>query len=116
MYLKELKKLSRENYIKMLIKNEDLTIKDFAQKINMPYTTLLSILNGSLGGASVDNVMKICEGLHITVEELQQNFNAADSGASLEADLIKIFRSLDPDYKDIAITQLRALLDYQNAK
>jgi len=108
--------LSRENYIKMLIKNDDLTIKDFAQKINMPYTTLLSILNGSLGGASIDNVMKICDGLHITIEELQQNFNAADSSASLEAELIKLFRTLNPDYKNVAITQLKALSDYQNTK
>lgn len=108
--------MSRENYIKMLIKNEDLTIKDFAQKINMPYTTLLSILNGSLGGASIDNVMKICEGLHITVEELQQNYTSEDLGASLESELIKLFRSLDQDYKNIAITQLRALSEYQNTK
>ncbi|WP_297429789.1 helix-turn-helix transcriptional regulator [Clostridium sp.] len=108
--------MSRENYIKMLIKSEDLTIKDFAQKINMPYTTLLSILNGSLGGASVDNVMKICEGLHITIEELQQNFNAADSNASLEAELIKLFRTLNSDNKNIAIVQIKALSEYQNSK
>lgn len=108
--------MSREDYIKMLIKNDDLTIKEFAQKINMPYTTLLSILKGSIGGASIDNVMKICEGLHITIEELQRNFNAADSNASLEAELIKLFRTLNSDNKNLAITQIKALSDYQNSK
>jgi transcriptional regulator with XRE-family HTH domain len=100
----------------MLIKNEDLTIKDFAKKINMPYTTLLSILNGSLGGASIDNVMKICKGLHITIEELQQNFNAADSDASLESELMKLFRTLNLDNKQIALLQIKTLSEYQNSK
>lgn len=107
--------MTRENYIKLLIKNDDLTIKDFAQKINMPYTTLLSILNGSLGGASIDNVIKICGGLHITIEELQKHINDTDSNISLEAEFIKVFRMLNDDYKKIAINQIKALAESQNS-
>ena len=49
--------MTREDYIKSLIKAQGYTLKAFAQEINMPYTTLLSILNGSIGGAAMDNVL-----------------------------------------------------------
>ncbi len=62
--------INREEYIKNLIKKRGLTAKDFAKEIDMPYTTLLSILNRSIGGASVDNVIKICNGLNIKVDDL----------------------------------------------
>lgn len=62
--------MKREEYIKSLIKEKGYTIKDFAKKIGMPYSTLLSILNNSVGGAALDNVFKICNALDITVDEL----------------------------------------------
>lgn len=64
--------MTREEYIKELIQQHNLTIKSFAQQINIPYTTLLSILKNGLGGAAVDNVIKICRGLDITIEDLQK--------------------------------------------
>lgn len=64
--------LTREIYLKNLIKNNGFTIKDFAQKIDMPYSTLLTMLNeGKIGNAAVDNVIKICKGLDITIQDLQ---------------------------------------------
>lgn len=63
--------MTREEYIKTLIKKQGMTMKSFAQKIGMPYSTLLSMLNGMIGGASIDNVIKICNGLGITVDQLQ---------------------------------------------
>ena len=63
--------MTREEYIKALIKKQGMTIKSFAQRIGMPYSTLLSMLNGVIGGASIDNVVKICDGLGITVDQLQ---------------------------------------------
>lgn len=64
--------MTRENYLKELIRENGLTIKDFAQSIHMPYSTLLTMLNaGKIGSASVDNVIKICKGLNITIQELQ---------------------------------------------
>ncbi len=62
--------MTREQYIKDLIKQR-YTIKKFAQKIDMPYSTLLSIINQSIGGTAIDNVMRICEGLDITLNDLQ---------------------------------------------
>lgn len=64
--------LTRENYLKHMIKENGLTIKEFAKNIDMPYSTLLTMLNDEkLGNAAVDNVIKICRGLNITIQELQ---------------------------------------------
>jgi len=64
--------LTREDYLKKLIKDNGFTVKDFAQTIHMPYSTLLTMLNeGKVGNAAVDSVIRICKGLNITIEELQ---------------------------------------------
>ncbi len=63
--------MKREDYIKNKIFENGYTVKSFAAKIEMPYSTLLSMLKGSIGGAAVDNVIKICNGLGITIQELQ---------------------------------------------
>ena len=65
--------MTRENFIKEKIREKGYSIKDFANKINMPYTTLLSIVNKSVGGASLDNIIKICNGLEISIELLNPN-------------------------------------------
>ena len=70
--------MNREEFLKMLIKQKGYTIKSFATKIGIPYTTLLSMLNGSIGGAAVETVIKICEELGISVESLK-NENVDDS-------------------------------------
>ena len=64
--------LTREQYLKNLIKSNGLTIKEFAQNIEMPYSTLLTMLNEEkIGNAAVDSVIKICKGLNITIQDLQ---------------------------------------------
>ncbi|WP_312644799.1 helix-turn-helix transcriptional regulator [Hydrogenoanaerobacterium sp.] len=93
--------MSREQYIKRLIKENGYTLKDFAQQIGMPYSTLLSMLNGSIGGAAIDSVLKICRGLGITISNLQQhvqNFDENDRFGITEAErrLITQYR-LHPD-------------------
>ena len=61
--------MTREQYLKTLIKSNGLTIKEFARNIDMPYSTLLTMLNEEkIGNASVDNVIKICRGLNITIQ------------------------------------------------
>lgn len=64
--------LTREDYLKKLIKENGLTVKEFAQSIEIPYSTLLTMLNDrKVGNAAVDSVIKICKGLNITIQELQ---------------------------------------------
>lgn len=62
--------MKREAFLKQKIKESGYNLKDFAKQIDMPYTTLLSILNKSVGGAALDNIIKICHGLGINIEML----------------------------------------------
>lgn len=66
--------MTREEYLKRLILEQG-TIKDFAIKIDMPYSTLLSILK-NVGGAAIDNVIKICKGLNITTDDIEKAVSA----------------------------------------
>lgn len=64
--------MTRELYLKNLIKSNGFTIKEFAKNIDMPYSTLLTMLNEEkIGNAAVDSVIKICKGLNITIQDLQ---------------------------------------------
>ncbi|WP_041720332.1 helix-turn-helix domain-containing protein [Alkaliphilus metalliredigens] len=62
--------MERAKILRSLIEETGLSIKAFSAKADIPYTTLRSILDRGIGNASVDNVMKICKTIGITVEEL----------------------------------------------
>lgn len=64
--------MSKEDYVRQLIRERGQTVKDYALEIQIPYTTLLGMLKNGLGGASVDNVIRVCKGLGIEVEDLQR--------------------------------------------
>lgn len=104
---KEGDSMTREDYIKSLIKSHGYTLKAFAQQISMPYTTLLSILNGSIGGAAMDNVLKICHALNVRIEELDQISNtghldrhlADGSDEAQDESLMELIRDLPPEKK-----------------
>ena len=88
--------MSREEYIKQRITEQGHTIKSFAQKIDMPYSTLLSMLKGSIGGAAVDNVIKICNGLNITINDLQSVVEVPESSFILsekEKAVVRAYRT-----------------------
>lgn len=62
--------MTREDYLKEKIKERG-TQREFAAKIGMPPSTLFSILR-NVGGASIDNIIKICKGLNISPDELAE--------------------------------------------
>lgn len=102
--------MTREDYVKSLIKSNGCNLKEFAAKIHMPYTTLLSILNGSIGGAAMDNVLKICRALDLTVEELNNIVAKSAPVRGQEADgidLLELIRKL-PMEKQLALKLLLA--------
>ena len=106
--------MTREDYIKTLIKSHGYTLKDFAKLIHMPYTTLLSILNGSIGGAAMDNVLKICQALNIRIEELNhlsyENGHEPDAQKpenGIDSHLMQLIRDLPPE-KQVALKILLA--------
>ena len=64
--------VTREEYLKELIKQKGYgNLKQFVAEIDIPYTTLLSMLNNGIGGAAVGSIIKICEALDISVESLK---------------------------------------------
>lgn len=62
--------MEREQVIKSLIAKTGMSLKAFANSADVPYTTLYSMLERGIGKASVDNVIKVCKCLGITVEQL----------------------------------------------
>jgi len=56
---------------KQLIEQSGLNTKVFAEKAGLPYTTLRSMLDRGFGRSAVENVIKVCKALGITVEELE---------------------------------------------
>lgn len=67
--------MTREEIIKNLIREKGMNLKAFSEDANIPYTTFYSMLDRGIGKASVDNVIKVCKALGITVEELENKAN-----------------------------------------
>ena len=98
--------MTREEYIKQLIKAKGLTLKEFAKENNIPYTTLLHITNNSISGAAVDTVIKICKSLGIKVDQLEEIENKdikihQTIYSSEEHMLIEKYKELDKTAKKI---------------
>lgn len=104
--------MTREDYIKQLISEKGFSVKTFSEKIEIPYSTLRSMLNGSIGGAAVDSVIKICAGLGISISDLQ-NCNAVKKlpfeTSEKEEKLIIAYRN-NPDMQP-AVDKLLGLND-----
>lgn len=62
--------MSKTDLIRKLINNTGLNMKAFSKKANIPYTTLRSILDRGIENASVNNVLKLCTALEISIENL----------------------------------------------
>ena len=77
--------MTREDFIRRSIAEKGLTIKSFAKSAGIPYTTLLSILDSSLGGAGMDTVIKICDALGVSVDVFQSDAGGKDAAALLTA-------------------------------
>lgn len=106
--------MTREEFIKKKIKEKGMTLKDYARMINMPYSTLLSMLAGNLGGASLDNVIRICNGLDTSIGTMQ----SAQMNAGVEnslADLSEREKKLVMQYRSAGAMQeaVDKLLDIQ---
>ena len=106
--------MTREEFIKKKIKEKGMTLKDYARMINMPYSTLLSMLAGNLGGASLDNVIRICNELDTSIGTMQ----SAQMNAGVEnslADLSEREKKLVMQYRSAGTMQeaVDKLLDIQ---
>ncbi|MCB6610228.1 helix-turn-helix transcriptional regulator [[Clostridium] symbiosum] len=81
--------MEREEIIERLIKEQGLSLRAFAEKCGIPYTSFYTILNRTgIGRTSVDVVITICKNLGITVDDLERMVNENKS-------------SFEPTYEDV---------------
>ena len=59
--------------LKECIENKYKSVREFTQRIDMPYTTLHSIFRRGIENSSVSNISKICTSLNISLEALLKN-------------------------------------------
>lgn len=67
--------MEKARILERLIKERGFSLKSFASKCDIPYTTLYGIMKNGVGKATVDNVMAICHGLGITMDDLEEMAN-----------------------------------------
>lgn len=63
-------KMNIEDNLKNTIERKFGNVKTFAEKIDLPYTTVRSILQRGVMNAKVENVIKIADGLNMRAEDL----------------------------------------------
>lgn len=64
--------MNREFMLRNLIMDRYTSLRKFAREIDIPYSTLMTLLTRDVGGASFDIVIKICRKLEIDPLELAQ--------------------------------------------
>ena len=112
--------MTREEYLSKLIKDQDFTIQGFAKKINIPTSTLRSILK-NVGGAAIDNIFKICSGLGITTDDLN-NMTCIQESVSQELspehqNLLNLYDQLHEDDKIRITARMEQMIeDYPENK
>lgn len=59
-----------EEKLKDYILHRYKSLREFTNAVDIPYTTMDSILKRGIGNSSVNNVIKICKALHISADAL----------------------------------------------
>lgn len=62
-----------EEELKSLIKKKYGSVRQFALKIDIPYTTVDTILKRGIDNSNVGNVLKMCKALNISIDNLVDN-------------------------------------------
>lgn len=80
--------MEKARILENLIKEQGYSLKAFAVKCGIPYTTLYGIIKNGVGRASVDNVIQICRHLGIKIEDLEKMASGQET-------------NIEPSYSDI---------------
>lgn len=103
--------MTREEFLKQKINEGGYSFKSYASHINMPYTTLMSILK-NVGGASIDNIVKICGGLSISINQLEE---LADVSKKLDQEALPQLTQRDENQIVKDLEKMMGELDNTNA-
>lgn len=57
--------MNREQKLRNLILDRYPSLRQFAIEIDIPYSTLMTLLSRDVGGASFDVIIKICKCLNV---------------------------------------------------
>ena len=100
------------------------SIREFTQKANIPYSTMDGILKRGIANSSIGNVLKVCQALGISADELARNKivplrkNANHILIPEIPEMLKYVRKNKEEYKDLTIEgkplsehELETLLD-----
>lgn len=103
--------MTNEEILKRIIEEKYQNVKAFSEKINVPYTTVRSILERGLLNAKVENVIKIADELNMRAEDML----LLSEKENLNKDLYFYFEKLTKDSKLKVIDFAKSKLDEQNA-
>lgn len=109
-----------EEKLKDFILTQYKSVRDFAQKANMPYTTVDGILKRGVAGASITNIIKLCNALNISADELGKGNIVPDSNShnhvlmSEIADNIIQMRKFRENYNDLTLDGVELSPDEYN--
>lgn len=93
--------MNKTEIVKELIQKTGLNLKAFSQKADLPYSTLRSMLERGVENASVNNVIKVCSTLNISIESLYEMAeNDKNTLSKKETTLLENFNKLNDLGKD----------------
>lgn len=64
--------MTKEEKLKLYILSKYRSVREFTQHINMPYSTMSTILRNGIDNANIQNIIKICQALGISADDLAE--------------------------------------------
>lgn len=107
--------MNKAELIRQLINDRKITLKAFSKKAGIPYTTLRSMLERGIENASVNNVIKVCAALDISIEYLY-NMEKSAVLSYEETELLKFFNNLNGIGKKEAVKRVCELTQIDSYK
>ena len=108
-----------EENLKSLVLSRYSSIREFSIALDMPYSTLDSIFKRGVDNASVANIIRICEALSISADELAAGKIVSRQPSSLTADeneLLRLFRLVNDEGRSHILSTARLVAGNPNMK
>ena len=108
-----------EEELKQMMIKKSGSVNKFAQECGLSTSTVATLFSRGVKNANVNTIIKICQKLHISVDELANGRIASplDSDWVVEKDGMEIlaeFRELNLTNRSIAAAYVKGLRDSQN--
>lgn len=91
--------MTREEYLKRKVAEKGTNLKAIAAEIDVPYSTLRD-MQANVGSARVDNVIKLCRYLGISVDELNSVEKKDIVISEFEKSIIFAYRNTTDDMRN----------------